>query len=110
MHKKAGVHPVCTPAFLRLNQPARRSNQTPASAQIPAGISTASNGEKPNTSLDGRSRSWLILNTKPTSPPVNPRCPGVTERSGPKIKEIAISTSADVTSGCSTLVQNDNQY
>ena len=50
-----------------------------------------------------------MRNTKPTSTPVNTRWPSVTERSGPKMKEIAISTSAAVTSGCSTLVQNASQ-
>ncbi|MNT89452.1 hypothetical protein D3C72_2301810 [compost metagenome] len=47
--------------------------------------------------------------TKPITTPVNTRCPRVTERSGPKMKEIAISTRAAVTSGCSTLVQNASQ-
>ncbi|CRN34158.1 hypothetical protein PAERUG_P60_London_6_VIM_2_11_13_00020 [Pseudomonas aeruginosa] len=47
--------------------------------------------------------------TKPTSTPVKIRWPRVTERNGPKMKEIAISTSAAVTSGCRTLVQNASQ-
>ena len=39
------------------NQPARRNNQIPASAHTPAGTRTANSGEKPNTRLDGPSRS-----------------------------------------------------
>src|SRR5690606_15573937 len=46
--------------FQRPAQPARRSSQTPANAQMPAGTSTASSGEKPNTMLEGPSRSWAI--------------------------------------------------
>lgn len=51
----------------------------------------------------------MIRNTKPTTTPVKIRCPSVTERSGPKMKEIARSTSATVTAGCRTLVQNASQ-
>lgn len=46
---------------------------------------------------------------KPTNTPVNTRCPKVTERKGPKMNEMAINTSAIVTSGCRTLVQNASQ-
>ena len=97
-------YPAC-----RACQPARRSSQTPASAQIEAGITTASSGGKSNTRLEGPSRSWAMRKTKPTSTPVKIRWPRVTERNGPKMKEIAISTSAAVTSGCRTLVQNASQ-
>ncbi|MNS46139.1 hypothetical protein D3C72_786240 [compost metagenome] len=76
---------------------------------MPAGITTASSGGKPNTWLEGPNRSWAMRNTKPTSTPVNTRWPRVTERSGPKMKEMAISTSAAVTIGCNTLVQNASQ-
>ena len=89
--------------------PALRSNHTPANAQTPAGTSTANSGEKPNTRLDGPSKSCTIRKVKPTSTPVNTRYPNVTERSGPKMKEMAINTSATVTSGCRTLVQNASQ-
>ncbi|MNE70091.1 hypothetical protein D3C80_1658570 [compost metagenome] len=50
-----------------------------------------------------------MRNTKPTNTPVNTRWPKVTERRGPKMKEMAISTRAAVTIGCSTLVQNASQ-
>src|SRR5690606_22704357 len=91
------------------DQPARRSIHTPPTAHTKAGNTTASKGGKPNTRLEGPSRSWTRRNPKPTSTPENIRWPKVTERNGPKMKEIAIKTSAAVTRGCSTLTQNASQ-
>src|SRR5690554_1478767 len=89
--------------------PARRNSQKPQIAQINAGNRTATIGAKPKTKLAGPSKSWAIRKIKPTTTPVNTRCPKVTERKGPNTKEIAISTKAAVTTGCKTLTQKANQ-
>lgn len=51
--------PTLRSAFLCSSghQPARRNNHTPAKAQMPAGITTASSGGKPNTWLEGPNKS-----------------------------------------------------
>ncbi|MNJ77712.1 hypothetical protein D3C77_752790 [compost metagenome] len=51
----------------------------------------------------------MMRKTNPTTTPVKIRWPSVTERNGPKMNEIASSTSATVTAGCSTFVQNASQ-
>ena len=71
------------------------------------GVNTANNGEKPNTKLDGPNNRCINSNKTPKITPVKIRCPVVTLRSGPKIKEIAISTKLAVAKGFNTFCQND---
>src|SRR5690606_35470496 len=86
--------------------PARLISQLPISSSMRIGSSTAISGENPNTRLDGPSRSCTMRKLKPTSTPVNTRWPSVTERSGPKMNEMATNTSAAVVTGCSSFFQN----
>src|SRR5690606_3815884 len=83
----------CAPPSRVLSaHPARRISHMPITTRMRIGATTAISGEKPNTRLDGPSRSWKMRKLKPTSTPVNTRWPSVTERSGPKMKEMATNT------------------
>src|SRR5690606_33628388 len=101
----------CAPPSRVLSaHPARRISHMPITTRMRIGATTAISGEKPNTRLDGPSRSWRMRKLKPTSTPVNTRWPSVTERSGPKMKEMATNTSAAVVTGCSSFFQKASQY
>src|SRR5690554_4991382 len=101
----------CAPPSRVLSaHPARRISHMPITTRMRIGATTAISGEKPNTRLDGPSRSWRMRKLKPTSTPVNTRWPSVTERIGPKMKEMATNTSAAVVTGCSSFFQKASQY
>ena len=71
------------------------------------GTKVAKMGSKPNTRLEGPSKSCIYLNNKPTNIPINILKPIVTDRSGPKTKDIATNTNAAVVNGLNTFFQND---